>query len=817
MKTISTYIAEESGQFKFNGEYLRPVNTDIIKHFSHSESHKSQCYIIPTSKHNGKALQIGGHEYTLQELANYLKVDLDNVIEKMYKNDRKSYSQYMKEKIEYHYFYERGIKKELLKDWFILEETRGNKPYSNCVITTYIRNELKNYQKISSIKNYKRLNFKGTITETLFIGKEWREYKYKSLYICEGVPDALSLLSAGFNAISVRSKNINKLTREQLLEFVRENEIKNIIIVPDSDAKEEWKDIFSKLFKSIDIIDVSSYDKNINIKDVNDLLVKVCEKDLEKFKNIINDIYEKYKDAKQDQVNVIEEGIGKLLKQKGLEYYTDSKNYYKINNNQKTIFVHSSIETTIKYIYFDIKNWLKDHHFDKQTLKRLAEEFICSISTTDNLIHGLTITKSKERVVTREHNRKYLNLFSGFSIEYDDNNKAVTEDLLKDNHIYILIKKLMNNNEEYIKYLLNFFSYKIFSDYEDRQLGKVLIFHSDRQGIGKGSLMEFFRTILKDHFIQVFQEELDSSFNSYLEHALICFYDEVKLTEDNYKKIKGLTTSKEIVINEKGVKQYTRTNNIMYVVASNTNKFKISKEDRRCIMFDCGTSLKNNFHFFKEYNDNLYENSIQFFQYLKYLWETSNRDKMYIYLEKGLETSYKKEIIELNYNSVENFFNDLFIEDDLKEKIYENLIDRNDNYYIPTKDIYEIYKQYCTDSNVKAFGKKTFNSMLNKEYENYFNYPCYDKITRIKIDGKTLNTMDFTEYRNKQEKIINIHNVDQKEKQVFTMIKEKKMEEADKLIYKIEDFYLNLSDKELGNSKLSIFKNIINVIKNENY
>ena len=159
-------------------------------------------------------------------------------------------------------------------------------------IPTFVdpENTQKQFQKwIYDIKSNKdkRLNKKGKIENFLYIPLEWNDYKPKNekhkanIYLCEGIPDCLTLLNGGYKAISYRSKLVNEKGREELKSFIEfvKPQLKNLIVIPDQDAFQNWKKIFKKLAKElyikIEVIDISIYYSKKTKFDVNDLWVSL--------------------------------------------------------------------------------------------------------------------------------------------------------------------------------------------------------------------------------------------------------------------------------------------------------------------------------------------------------------------------------------------------------------------------------------------------------------------------------------------------------------------------------------------------------------
>lgn len=794
-------INETTGQIKFYSLLKEEKTPSAVftptklqyKDFSTAEGKDTSGNIITLAK----LIEKDGHLH----INAYVKKNYKDKASKEYKENQK---EIFKKRVEEHYK-ERGINKELIKDWYIDEyTTKNNKENLRCNIITYTEEGKTDFQRIvrnpdqSNIKEkkgFQRWNYEGKAEPYLFIPQEWEHYKGKNLFICEGVPDALTLLQCGYNAISFRSKEINKTGKKELLNFIKEINPEKLIVIPDKDNFSNWKKKFKKRFKKSIILDITEYDKDLIYKDINDYYLNILNKDIKKFNERTENLIKNYKDDDNTDDKVID--IDKILKENNIEYYCSMQyDYYKVNNRLKTITILSK-ENFKDALRIDLKNLLYKRNviLDKDELKKIVENYREKISFTQNQIAGVTIHKSDKRIIVREkeNSRRYLNLFSGFSIKYEENKKTYKEDI-KHNHIYKVMKALLKNNQEHIDYLCEFFAYNLFNNDDNKRLGKIIVLHSEENGIGKGSLMKFFETILKDHFVTVQKTELKGDFNSYLEKALVCLYDEVELTRDMYdSKIKTYVTADKIRINEKGVKQYDKVNNTMFVVTTNNrDSASITKHDRRAIMFDCGTELyyKNHMEFWLEYYQNLEQNSKQFLEFLKTLYDESNKKEMYMKLERGIITDYKEEVIKMNLNSIESFLIDIENDYEYNNLLNEHIEKKLDEYYITTMQLYQLYKKYCEDNGRRPKSNRKFLNSFNIEYRNKYKNECYTrKHMRMGEENKPTTVVEVTEFIKEIENKVTDENIEEKEKKCLEAYFSGKIEEANKLRDTIEIYY----------------------------
>lgn len=495
------------------------------------------------------------------------------------------------------------------------------------------------------------------------------------------------------------------------------------------------------------------------------------------------------------------------LTQLGIEYYAESSgNFYKVDENLCKISV-GTYEVIRRQLKADLLVLLKknDYDFEKtkenKILNEFADDYINEINSTFNQIHGLVMRKNtKDRVIEGYRGRKFLNVFFGFGIEYDSSYKIDKEHLFKENKIYKLLDVLMGGNETYKEYILKLFAYNIFSDHK-RRLGKALVLHSRNQRIGKGQLMQFFKEIFPDNYKEIKQKQLDSNFNEYDSNSIINVFDEVKLNKEAYEELKFRTTAEELPINIKGVREFYRVNNIFNVyVSNNENPIPIPKTDERCIMIKCEEDLKDNFKWFMAYRDELKENSKELFHYLKKIYDEEGEDNLFEYLQKTLKTSFKKEVIAMNLNSVEEFFSEIYEDDELLFEVTNNCMDGREN-IITLQNMYKVYCEFCDKNKRQPFKKISFLKIFTANIQDKFGNDL-KRVVRDKL-GKTHKCYDLNrmveEITNDREKIDEF-NIEDKIQECADLYRDLNNIQANKLYENIMHYFIENDLVDRGNA-----------------
>ena len=327
-------------------------------------------------------------------------------------------------------------------------------------------------------------------------------------------------------------------------------------------------------------------------------------------------------------------------------------------------------------------------------------------------------------------------------------------------HIEFIIRNICGSDNRY-NYFIKFLAYKL------QNLSDVPPCHfivQDEGGTGKSDLL--FGDILNNLFnVNIIgQEELESPFNFYMANCELVVCEEVEGYKDE-KKLKKITGSKYITLNQKNKPQIKIKNNANLIIFSNDLRvMKISHNDRRWNVLGGGkrlsalsdndwskTAFKNleeNKKFFKGYHKNLKDELKSFYSYLTAV-EVDRLD-----IQINMMNELKENIIDLNKNSESVFIDE--IEEEgiftfIKENVSNNyqgyinkiIITRDEGIFIKVSDFYNLYTIFCQVNKFKMQLSKRMFGVKISDNENYFN--IFDDKILLKIDGIPHRVLKFNE------------------------------------------------------------------------
>ncbi len=269
----------------------------------------------------------------------------------------------------------------------------------------------------------------------------------------------------------------------------------------------------------------------------------------------------------------------------------------------------------------------------------------------------------------------------------------------------------------------------------------------DDGGTGKTQILGYYVLRKMFNINQVSQDELQSGFNDYLVNCDFLICEEIE-GFSNEKKIKMLTGSQNIVINRKFQQPFTIGAYYTIIIFSNDLKpLKISRGDRRFNVVGGGQRLSptsngdwkqtlfeskdENIEFFKEFHKKIDDEIKSMYKYLISL----ELDR--VELQLTLNTKHKQELERINYSSEQDFFEELtelglesFVHTYIRKGFaffWDNNIvykesGENQGYWIKTSGLYELYKTYTRETNLKTLGKTHFFKRLHTipEFNDFF-------------------------------------------------------------------------------------------------
>lgn len=316
-------------------------------------------------------------------------------------------------------------------------------------------------------------------------------------------------------------------------------------------------------------------------------------------------------------------------------------------------------------------------------------------------------------------NEKTYNLFDGFNYEklkdyssYDETDHERFKKLL--NHFKFIVDDNSNKVDEYFKYLIQFFAHIILNP---TQKSKVLITLKSKEGYGKNILTDFIgKEIMNPKYhleTRNAKKEIFGDFNGIMEDKLFVVFDETDPEESKYfyDKLKGEITNDSLVLKKKGIENTTIKSFTQYMATTNNElPFKLSKSNRRFVLFEC-TKNKPDHNYFDELafgnNAIMKDPKVQklFIDYLKNIYDKNFNFSVFP-KSKFYNRSY-----ELCKVPIDDFYN-VFYQEGLPESFKYDKGSKKDYNTIQLKTLYEKYKYFLNDNSGEIISQLKFKSLI---------------------------------------------------------------------------------------------------------
>jgi hypothetical protein len=327
------------------------------------------------------------------------------------------------------------------------------------------------------------------------------------------------------------------------------------------------------------------------------------------------------------------------------------------------------------------------------------------------------------------HKRDIFNLFTGF--EYEKNLKCVSEitqnEIIQESNIFIKhLWYLSGKNNNVLDYVLKYLAHLI---QETGTLPRTSIVFKSEQGVGKNIFFEnFAEKILGEQYLLA-TANLDHIIGRFpmISKKLLVLMDEANGKESfiGSDKIKSFITAKSIPFEQKGIDPIMIRNcSRMLFFTNNDYPVKIEQSDRRFIVVECSSEIKNDTLYFKNLLSafNNKKTTTAFALFLKQM-DLSNFDTTN---DRPITRIYK-EVQTATIPTDERYF----IESDFDEIFFS---DRQ-----KSDSMYDSYVFWCENSKKKyvPIKKQTFLSRI-KKYEFIETIKSsgliFYKINKIKLD-----------------------------------------------------------------------------------
>ena len=373
--------------------------------------------------------------------------------------------------------------------------------------------------------------------------------------------------------------------------------------------------------------------------------------------------------------------------------------YYDVANNEIKIISDDVLrKTRLNRMPLKIKKWYLTERVDMYDL-------VCELNKPAVYDDKINIVG---KMMHQDADKKYS--------DYDDETKECVERMLS------FFKSIWANDDDAMyEYLLNWMSNMV----KGNKNSSLLYLKSGMEGIGKSTGTDFLMThvVGQQLSIESNSEPLKTKYTKILFGKLLVVFEELERSSANEwetisKKLKQWITSKSAVYEEKFQKAITARNINNYII--NTNREALKNADgRRYVILDLSTKLKGN----KVYWDKLYETRFNdkvgeaFYRFLL------ERDTHKFDSQRFPVTLAKSESIADRLNAVYKTLKFAYIYKDKSLKC-------------TTGELFEKYKQYCEENDMKAVYTK--RKMIGILREVGINWKSSNGKTRYSVSKEAL-------------------------------------------------------------------------------
>lgn len=315
---------------------------------------------------------------------------------------------------------------------------------------------------------------------------------------------------------------------------------------------------------------------------------------------------------------------------------------------------------------------------------------------------------SIDYILNDYRNSRIFNIWKGYNADIVEEINQEVIDVTLD----LLLNVFCNGDHQMLKYVLTWFS-NIVSSSDINKVALVIV--SEKQGTGKGTLLEFMAKILGSHCFKAVSGigPLTQKHNTILEGVRLLIMNEAASTREefrsNFDKLKSIITDPIINIEPKGLKPFDCKNIGNYIIVSNhKDSVVIENEDRRYQVLECS---------------DVYANNVEYFTRVRKILQLNIGD------EDKMDAANSFYTYLMNYNDKVNLFNiiDTPLRDEMKERSLPNTVkfvkeyqEKLDNlesglnmehlFNVRASDLYQKYKEWSTTNTEKIATNTKFGT-----------------------------------------------------------------------------------------------------------
>ena len=349
-----------------------------------------------------------------------------------------------------------------------------------------------------------------------------------------------------------------------------------------------------------------------------------------------------------------------------------------------------------------------------------------------NTFNGFTVendSKSYESHTTESDDTSENDTNENDTVESDTN---IDYDKIKPILRHLVI--LTNHHAQSYEYVLNYLAHLMQKPGE--LPGVALVFHSNKEGVGKNLMFEEFigYSLLGSKYV-LQTTDIDKIFGrfSMVNNKLLVILDETKGKDTflNNEKIKNFITTNKIAWERKGVDGFTINNFArLLFFTNNDTPVSIPYGDRRFACFDCSNEFANNRQYFKYLIPILKDDSVihEFYMFLK------SRDiSRFDIVSDRPETEFYRELRQHSIPCIARFLIHC-ISNNSSDNHLAGDRSTNNITQIYARDLYDNFKNWCQDTNRNvSYTDTRFGKELKK----------YDGVTKKRTNRGQKYILDF--------------------------------------------------------------------------
>ena len=320
---------------------------------------------------------------------------------------------------------------------------------------------------------------------------------------------------------------------------------------------------------------------------------------------------------------------------------------------------------------------------------------------------------------------KLFNLWTGYKAKI----VSIEGGILKILPILTHIREVYCNNcEVSYEYFLDLLYYMI--KYPERPLGIATFIYSHRQGSGKNIILDFLQKYVFGDNVSYYTTGLDTileKHNSALKNKKFVVVDELASSSDNwvgsFDRLKSMMTGNSLVINPKGINQYSIKNVLSWFLVSNHDDcIRIEQSDRRYFCLSVNEKYIGNIEYFKKLGKSFNQDcGNEFYTYI--INRGDNRD---VNISIPPMNEFKKSIISRGFSTSLRYLFSI----DCSE------FDENESLTVRACDLFERYTWWCSHNKEKTKSSTKFFLDIKKYITKERTAKgCMYDLTSINIDG----------------------------------------------------------------------------------